>query len=245
MEPIVRNRTDGAKLSGDWDTHRTTAAREREATRRPDRRVGKTRRALKDALTSLTLDKGYDAVTVQDILDRADVGRSTFYGHYVDKDALLMAIFADLEVPGPDPSHWKSDDPPFAWTLQFFRHFESGKQVFKVITGSRSGALARQETARWLEGLARAELERLRAHRRNDRGTIEMVVAFLVGTLIGFMTWWMRDENEHLSAEEVDRGYRALVLPGVASVLGIRSGDFRDRSSDRAAEAPSAPRRRA
>ena len=68
---------------------------------RPDRRVGKTRRALKEALTDLILEKGYEGVTVQDVIDRADVGRSTFYAHFIDKDDLLMAILADLDVPAP------------------------------------------------------------------------------------------------------------------------------------------------
>jgi hypothetical protein len=48
-----------------------------------------------------------------------------------------------------------------------------------------------------------------------------MVVRFMVGTFVGFMTWWMRDENEHLSAEDVDEAFRSLVLPGVANVLGL------------------------
>ena len=70
---------------------------------KPDRRIGKTRKALKEALTDLILERGYEAVTVQEVISRADVGRSTFYAHFVDKDALLMAILADLEMPGLDP----------------------------------------------------------------------------------------------------------------------------------------------
>lgn len=55
-----------------------------------DRRVRRTRRALQDSLTSLILEKGYDAVTVEDITDRADLGRTTFYLHYKDKEELLI-----------------------------------------------------------------------------------------------------------------------------------------------------------
>lgn len=189
-----------------------------------DRRIGKTRRALKEALTSLILDKGYEAVSVQDIIDRADVGRSTFYAHYIDKDELLLAIFADLEIPAPDPSTWRPDDPPFGWTLQLFRHFGTGKRVFKAVAGIESGAIARHETNKWLEELARAELARLGMLKRHDPATLEMVVRFMVGTFVGFMTWWMRDENELLTAEQVDEGFRALVLPGVANVLRIDLG---------------------
>src|SRR6185436_15910928 len=99
----------------------------------------------------------------------------------VDKDDLLMAILADLEMPGLDPTSWKADDPAFGWTLALFRHFGSGKRLFKLQT----------------------------------------VVRFLVGTFIGFMDWWMREENDHLPAEQVDHAFRALVLPGVAKVLEL------------------------
>ena len=136
-----------------------------DAQRRPDRRVGRTRKALKEALTDLILEEGYEGVTVQDVIDRADVGRSTFYAHFVDKDDLLMAILADLEMPGLDTSTWKPDDTAFGWTLALFRHFGSGKRLFKAVASSQSGALARRETTRRLEILAQAELSRLRAAR--------------------------------------------------------------------------------
>ena len=188
---------------------------------RPDRRVGKTRRALKEALTDLILEKGYESVTVQDVIDRADVGRSTFYAHFMDKDDLLMAILADLEMPDPDANGWNPDDPAFGWTLELFRHFGSGKRLFKAVASGDSGALARRETTQRLEQLVRAELSRLEAARKLDAFRIETVTRFLVGTFIGFMDWWMREENEHLPAEVVDRAYRSLVLPGIANVLEL------------------------
>jgi AcrR family transcriptional regulator len=188
---------------------------------RPDRRVSKTRRALKEALTDLILEKGYEAVTVQDVIDRADVGRSTFYAHFIDKDDLLMAILADLDVPGPDTEGWQPDDPAFGWTLELFRHFGSGKRLFKAVASGQTGALARRETTRRLEDLARAELSRLKVARKLDPFRVETVVRFLVGTFIGFMDWWMREENEHLPPEQVDHAFRSLVLPGVSNVLEL------------------------
>lgn len=188
---------------------------------RPDRRLGKTRRALKEALTDLILEKGYEGVTVQDIIDRADISRSTFYAHFTDKDELLMAILSELQGRGPDTSSWKADDPAFGWTLELFRHFGSVQRLSKALTSSQSGAVARRETTRWLEDLARAELRRLRAPRKLDPVKLDTVVRFLVGTFIGFMEWWMREENEHLPPEAVDHAFRSLVMPGVANVLGL------------------------
>jgi AcrR family transcriptional regulator len=188
---------------------------------RPDRRVARSRRALKEALTDLILERGYEAVTVQDVIDRADVGRSTFYAHFLDKDDLLMAILADVEMPAPDHTTWAPDDPAFGWTLELFRHFGSGRRLFKAVAGSQSGALARRETTRRLEDLAGAELSRVGAGRKLDALRLEIVVRFLVGTFIGFMDWWMREENEHLPAEQVDHAFRSLVLPGIANVLEL------------------------
>src|SRR5712691_7311051 len=58
------------------------------ATRAIDRRIGRTRGMLQHALTSLILKKGYEAITVEDICEAANVGRSTFYAHYTSKDDL-------------------------------------------------------------------------------------------------------------------------------------------------------------
>lgn len=55
-----------------------------------DRRVQKTRKLLSDAFVALIVEKGYDEVSIQDILDRANVGRSTFYAHYENKEQLLL-----------------------------------------------------------------------------------------------------------------------------------------------------------
>jgi AcrR family transcriptional regulator len=194
----------------------------REVSRsRPDRRVSRTHKALKEALTDLILERGYEGVTVQDVIDRADVTRSTFYAHFLDKDDLLMAVLADLEMPGLDPRDWKPDDEAFGWTLVLFTHFGASKRLFKAVGGSQTGSLARRETTQRLEGLVRAELSRLHAARWLDPVRLEAVVRFLVGTFIGFMDWWLREENEHLPAEQVDRTFRALVLPGVSAALNV------------------------
>ena len=64
----------------------------------PDRRVQRTRRLLHKALMTEVLDKKYESITVQEILDRADVGRSTFYTHFHDKDELLVSGFENGQM---------------------------------------------------------------------------------------------------------------------------------------------------
>lgn len=67
-----------------------------KSVRNSDRRVRRTRKLLHSAFLELVIEKGYDKITIQDILDRADVGRSTFYVHFRDKEALLTASFDNM-----------------------------------------------------------------------------------------------------------------------------------------------------
>ena len=56
-----------------------------------DRRVRRTQRQLRDSLVTLILERGWDAITVRDVCEHADVGRSTFYVHYADMRASCSA----------------------------------------------------------------------------------------------------------------------------------------------------------
>src|SRR4051812_15011818 len=90
------NRQSGAPVRYRTDPRHRAESRGGPVVDAADRRVRRTRRNLTDALIGLILERGYEAITVQDILDRADIGRSTFYAHFRDKDALLLSCFDDL-----------------------------------------------------------------------------------------------------------------------------------------------------
>ena len=62
-----------------------------------DRRIVRTRKLLHESLLALMIEKGYEAVTIQHIIDRANVGRSTFYSHFLDKQDLLQSGFDQLK----------------------------------------------------------------------------------------------------------------------------------------------------
>jgi hypothetical protein len=75
-----------------------------------DRRTQKTKKYLATALKELIMEKGYDAITIQDIIDRANVGRSTFYSHYESKEQLLVGNInfqeALVHMPGNNPQDY-------------------------------------------------------------------------------------------------------------------------------------------
>src|SRR5690348_15324205 len=110
-----------------------------------DRRVKRTQKLLAKALIALTLEKGYDAVTIRDITDRADVGYATFFRHYHDKDALLhdvtdVVLEELLELLGAQPS---GADPTAVGTL-IFRFAQAHSEIIRVLLGERGAAGLKQ-----------------------------------------------------------------------------------------------------
>ena len=114
----------------------TTTEQRRENV--PDRRVRRTRKLLHDAFISLVIEKGYEKTTIQDILDRADVGRSTFYVHYRDKEALLTANFDAMQEQLECELDQIAATGPFDVALPaalLFEHAYRNQRVYRAMCG--------------------------------------------------------------------------------------------------------------
>jgi AcrR family transcriptional regulator len=112
--------------------------------RPPDRRVRRAKQRLNDALESLIIEKGYDKITVQDLIDRADVGRSTFYAHYETKDDLLVSwteLAEDMEL---HMAQEQTDAGSIMPSLALFRHLAEYHDLYKAMIGSRGIDIATQ-----------------------------------------------------------------------------------------------------
>lgn len=191
-----------------------------------DRRVQRTRKLLHKALMSLILEKKYESITVQDILDGADVGRSTFYMHFRDKDELLFSGFQYLQsflesvqtttttLPG------KSYERIIGFSLAMFEHAHEYRRVNRALLGSQAEAVVRRRIHSILAGIVSRELElELRSRKRsNCPVSPELLAHFLVSTFISVMTWWLNSKNP-VTPKEIDVAYRYLVSPCLASIF--------------------------
>src|SRR5829696_4755972 len=108
-----------------------------------DRRSERTRRLLNAALIELMLEQRYDEITVQDIIDRANIGRSTFYAHYLDKEDLLVSgftrVFDMLSEHPQQGAEEKYQAPPSL--ARFFQHVQEHYHLYKALV--RGGGLDR------------------------------------------------------------------------------------------------------
>ena len=100
-----------------------------------DRRIQRTKKLLWDSLISLILMKGYDQITIQDIIDEANIGRSTFYSHYENKEQLLFSGQPHLT----EMLFQQGEEGTRVSFTTVFRHAWDNKDVAKALFGKQSG----------------------------------------------------------------------------------------------------------
>ncbi|ABF39020.1 transcriptional regulator, TetR family [Candidatus Koribacter versatilis Ellin345] len=184
-----------------------------------DKRVQRTQYQLRSALLALIVEHGYEQLSVQDILDRAGVGRATFYAHYRSKEDLLVRSMdiLRLHLVAETAAKKKSKRTPLGFTLAFFRHVDSHRQLWRAIVGRESGFIVDRQMRRLLLDLVRLDTSRSAALGRSNK-IPELAAHFLVGALMSVMVWWL-DYNIRLTPLEVDRVFREMSLPTLKALL--------------------------
>jgi AcrR family transcriptional regulator len=191
------------------------------AAKAPDRRVQRTRKLLHDALIALILEKGYEAVTVQDIIDRADVGRSTFYAHFLDKQQLLLSGFEQVRVflAQQHAALAASGEHRLGFSLGMFEHVLSYRRVYRALVGKQSGAVVLQHMQQMLTDLVGDELAALAPRDAAVPIPLEIVVHYTVSAFMGLLIWWS-DHEPPYTAAQMDAIFQQLTMPGVLAGLG-------------------------
>ncbi len=189
-----------------------------------DRRVQRTKSLLQDALLALIEERGYAAITVQDILDRANLGRSTFYMHYRDKDDLLVSGFEHLktlfETSGPHPASNRRESPAqnASLSLAFFRHAADQQRLYKAMVGKRGGEVVQKYLYRYVSDLLKSHLEQRFPVTAEMAVPREVTVHYYVSSFLALLTWWL-DHDMPYTADQMDAMFNALTMPGVKNAL--------------------------
>jgi AcrR family transcriptional regulator len=186
-----------------------------ETGKKTDARVRRTRDALGDALVALMQEKPFEAITVQDVLDRAKVGRSTFYAHYSDKDDLLMSDAEEFFESLSTVLSLSGDKSERVFPVQeFFSHIIEAKQFLDALISSGkfhdNMELARGQFARGIERRL-SELPRAQSIPANERPAIAFAHA---GALLALLAWWI-DRGMKQPPAEMDQLFHRLVWQGI------------------------------
>src|ERR1700736_4604830 len=160
--------------------------------RKPDQRIRRTHERLGSALVALIQERPIDDVTVQDVLDRASVGRSTFYLHYSDKDDLLLSQLEQfLEMMSTALSIRKEESHRVVPVAELFAHIGSQKKVYRALADSDRlndfFDLAQGYFARGIEQRLK-ESKRLSKLPQSESGAR---ASALSGSMLSLLRWWL------------------------------------------------------
>jgi AcrR family transcriptional regulator len=181
---------------------------------RYERRKQTTRQQLKQAALEVIGEKGYPALTVQAITDRADLGYGTFYIHYAEKDDLVWEIMEELGdalmaqvedevrvLPSPQREHR-------SW-LRLFEYAAANREYYITMFGKQGSVLLNQ---RMMDYLARA-------HEANIRSGVYSVMIdlpptflaqYIVGAVWRLVMWWLETTNNYTAEQMADMLYRMI-----------------------------------
>jgi len=184
-----------------------------------DRRTRKTRQLLREALLTLLKEKRYEDISVQDIIERADVARSTFYVHYLDKDDLLTGrhgIFAE-NLGEQMLAHTGERGASAFSSRMWFYHIQAQGDILKVIAKDSAMDLA----MRTLRGIIYDSVQNgMQSHSQMKAANVPLplVVDYLADTLMTLIKYWFKDGMKY-TPEQMDEMFQQLVMPGVLAVL--------------------------
>ncbi|MDF5753623.1 TetR/AcrR family transcriptional regulator [Spongiactinospora sp. TRM90649] len=187
---------------------------------RADRRVRRTRQAVQRALIELILDKGYDAVTVTDIINRADVGRSTFYAHFADKQDVLFSNLDELAETLRSSAKAHGDDGLFGFSLPMLEHVAEQRSLMRAVLGRRGGAAIIARAERFIGEIVRDDIIAALPPGAPPPPALDLVVTGVVGAFVAMLSRWA-DGDPSAGPEEVDAVFRGLIGPGVREVLDL------------------------
>lgn len=185
--------------------------------RKPDVRVRRTHERLGRALLELTRDKPINSVTLQEVLDRAAVGRSTFYLHFRDKNDLLMSQLEQfLEIMSTRLSVQKEASLRVVPVAEMFDHIGAQKKFYRALADSGRlddfFGLAQGYFARGIE-------RRIKESKRIaniSQGELSARAVALAGSLLSLLRWWM-DRGAKEPPGEMDEVFHRMVWNGMGN----------------------------
>ncbi|MEM7110852.1 MAG: TetR/AcrR family transcriptional regulator [Chloroflexota bacterium] len=181
-----------------------------------DRRVRRTKERLRNGLLQLLLEKPYKDISVQNILDVADVSRAAFYAHYQDKDTLMLSGLPDNVL---HYDTWEESDELLPPVTALFQHVSGGQEWLAAMQGTAVMQMinlkARQRMVEnWLTHFAR-----LQGTPNALKTDPEPVAFYLTGALMSLLAWWSSNGMPK-TAEEMNILFQRLARNGLINLEG-------------------------
>jgi AcrR family transcriptional regulator len=185
-----------------------------------DRRVQKTRQIIYEAFFELMKEKQYDKITVQEIIDRANVGRSTFYSHFVSKDELLensienLMSMLDLHL-----SYINNNGKRRLIAVEeFFKHIKENNRLMRSLIKGKSADLFVDKVQTHLNKNIETQLSQQFTDAKDPTIPLPILINFISSTLISLLKWWLENKMKY-TPEQMEQYFHKLVTPSIEAIL--------------------------
>lgn len=188
-----------------------------------DRRQQKTRDAIFKAFGALLSAKSFSKITVQDIIDKTNIGRTTFYDHFETKDCLLKEMYNDLfshifsETPGAESTHdfsMKTGNPRALITHILYHLLDNERNILGIIT---------HENGEMFLGVFRQYINELMAARMlsgmdlSDKNIPDdFLVNHISSSFAGMVRWWIKNNLEQ-PPEKMAEYFMSVIAPSIGN----------------------------
>ncbi len=182
---------------------------------RQQRRRLRTRKKMQTAVLELILEKGYDAVSIQDITDRADLARATFYIHFKDKDELIWSVIEDVihateeevtrDFAGILPPHHAE----YHGYRNIFEHVERNRDIYRVILGSKGSSEMADRVHRYMVEETLRDIANFQIYAGLQQPP-EITAQIVVGSILSLAIWWLETPNDYTAQQMAEMLYQAL-----------------------------------
>lgn len=186
-----------------------------------DLRVRRTRKMLMEALIELTIEKGFAALTIQDIADRAMVNRATFYRHFVDKHDLLEKYMNEVyKLTAAQellPKDAGEDASPVGLT-RMLEHVRLNADFYRVMLGNKGDPGFAEKIRGFSEMRLRGLLPKTKTKAKGP--PLELCINYLSHAGVGAIAWWLN--NQSYAPEQVAVWLHQLNQETAAYILGAK-----------------------
>jgi len=192
-----------------------------------DRRVQRTRELLQQSLIHLVGERGYDAITIQDIVDHANVARTTFYVHYSSKDDLFLSchgtIVSEFQS-GPLYPHPLSREELLSpetpqGMIAAYRHLEQSRARLYPIFQGKDGPLILRRIRDWSAQEIEANLRTAFAEMESTI-PLDVLATYLAGAQIALVHWWLEKHQPH-TPEVLAQTFHRLQRAAICDAFGL------------------------
>ncbi|HSS19777.1 MAG TPA: TetR/AcrR family transcriptional regulator [Pyrinomonadaceae bacterium] len=181
--------------------------------KKTDRRTLRTKHRLSQAMVGLVKEKRFDDITVQDLIDRADIGRATFYTHFRDKEDMLQKDWERFLDGLAAQINWENaGKTSFVPVVFLFAHLQDFHRFYQGLVRSRKAESSFRDGAAYLSRKLETALDARAKHKTAIPTSI--LATFLASELFVLLKWWL-DQGMPYTPEQMDEIYHKLVTPAV------------------------------